>query len=86
MSTFAPLTQRDWSELRKKLLDESYTPELTEEGASFMDALHEMKGWHGVDTNVALLLVGAAGGHEEALALLDEGVPVEFILAMGEKE
>lgn len=84
MTTLAPLTQEDWSELRKKLIDDSYVPKLSEEGASFMDTLHEMRDWHEVDTNVALLLVGAAGGHLEALALLDNGLPVDYILAMGE--
>lgn len=84
MNALAPLTSEDWSELRKKLLDESYMPELSDEGASFMDTLHEMKDWHGVDTNVALRLVETAGGHLEALAFLDSGMPVDYILAMGE--
>lgn len=85
MTMLTTFTKDDFRELYKKVSDPNYVPEMSDAAGAFMDSLKEMTGRHGLDADIAYQAILATGDHSKALALLDEGVPVEFILAMGEK-
>lgn len=78
-------TKDDFRELHKKATDPNHVLELSDGAAAFMNTLKEMTRRHGLDADIAYQAILATGDHSKSLALLDEGVPVEFILAMGEK-
>lgn len=56
---------------------------MTEEGIAYAQAVHEMVHRYELDPDTVVLISQSAGGAIEALAFLDRGMPVEYIVAMG---
>lgn len=56
---------------------------LTEGGVAYVLAIHELVEQYDFDTDTLADICEAAGGPENALELLGDGVPAEFILSMG---
>lgn len=56
---------------------------LNEEGIVYAQAIHELVHRYGLDPDTTVAISQSAGGAVEALAFLDEGFPVEYVLAMG---
>lgn len=71
--------------LAENIVDPTHPIRLTmsEEGIAYAQRIHELVHRHGLDPDTIVLVCDAAGGSEEALFLLDEGFPIEYIIAMG---
>lgn len=57
---------------------------LSEGGVAYVLAIHELVDQYDFETDVLAGICEAAGGPENALELLGDGIPAEFILSMGE--
>lgn len=53
------------------------------DGAAYMQALRALKSRHGLDTDTIVSLIQAVDTPAKALELLDDGLPAEYVLAMG---
>lgn len=56
---------------------------LSEGGVAYVLAIHELVDQYDFDADTLAGICEAAGGPENALELLGNGVPAEFILSMG---
>lgn len=56
---------------------------MNEEGIAYAQAIHELVHRYGLDPDTTVAISTGQGGPQEALALLDDGFPVEYVLAMG---
>lgn len=56
---------------------------LSEEGIAYVLAIHKLVDDYDFETDTLASLCEAAGGPTEALAMLGDGVPAEYILSMG---
>lgn len=56
---------------------------LSEGGLAYILAVHELVDQYDFDVDTLAGICEAAGGPENALELLGDGVPAEFILSMG---
>lgn len=82
MTMLRSFEKADWFELGKRVSDPEYVPNLSENAAAFMDTLKTIVARHGLDAETAFQAIQATGNAAEALALLDEGMPIDYILAM----
>lgn len=52
---------------------------------AYAQAVHELVHRYDLDPDMVVAISeAAAGGPQEALSMLDQGMPVEYVLAMGE--
>lgn len=56
---------------------------MNEEGIAYAQAIHELVHRYALDPDTTVAISAGPGGPQEALALLDDGFPVEYVLAMG---
>lgn len=56
---------------------------LSDEGIAYISAINNLVEQYDFDTDTLADICQAAGGPENALELLGDGVPAEYILSMG---
>lgn len=55
---------------------------MNEEGIAYAQAIHELVHRYALAPDTTVAISAVPGGPQEALALLDQGFPIEYLMAM----